>query len=387
MRSHALLSPSSAYRWLACTPSAKLESTFPESSSTYADEGTLAHSISELIIMWRLNQVTEPVYEQAMDEYRQHELYEPAMEEHCDNYAVFVIEQFHAAKVRTIDARLFLEQKFDLSDYIPEGYGHVDVSIIADGVLDITDLKYGKGVPVSAINNQQLKLYGLGALKQFDYLYDIRTVRMTVFQPRIDNVNTWEISVTDLLQWAETELKTLAAMAFEGEGEYVPGDHCRFCKAKPVCKKLADYNLQLAQYDFRNPDLLIDEEVTDILDRVDLFKNWVESVEAYALDQAVKHGKQWPGYKVVEGRSNRKYSNETAIANLLREKGHGDDVIFKKSLYGITELTKLLGKKQFDLIVSPLLVKPPGKPALVAAADPRPAISSLENARQDFAEA
>jgi hypothetical protein len=385
MSAHAILSPSGAHRWLNCTPSARLEQKFADTASEVAREGTLAHALGELILKFKLKKISKTVFNREFKVIEQDALYDHSMQEHAEAYSVFVLEQLSEAQAHTKDAAVFLEHKLNLTEYVPEGFGTGDAIIIADRVMDIIDLKYGKGVLVSAENNKQMMLYSLGALRDFDFVYDIKTVRMTIFQPRIDNFSTWELSVEDLRKWAEDDLKPRAALAFNGEGEFSPGTHCQFCKAKATCKANAEMNLQLASYDFKTPELLTDEEVKDILDRSDLFTNWLKAVNDHALNEAVNNNKKWPGYKLVEGRSNRKYSDESVVASKLLSQGFAEDMIYKKrELFGITDMTKNIGKKQFDLFVTDLLVKPPGKPALVPLEDKRPEYNSTESAVNDF---
>lgn len=386
MKQHALLSPSSAERWLTCLPSARLEEKFPDTSGDAAKEGTVAHRLGELFIRQKLNIVSDVGYEVVLKDIQKSEYYDHAMDDHAENYAMFVMERYAEAQVRNSDAMIFLERKLDLTEYVKEGFGTGDAGIIADSILDVIDLKYGKGVPVSAENNKQMMVYALGWLLEFEHLYDIKTVRLTIYQPRIDNYSSWELPVTDLKEWAEKELKPLAALAFEGKGDFKPGSHCRFCRAKATCKANANYNLELAQHEFAEPVLLSDEEVADILNRADAFSNWIKSVEDHALAEAVNKNKKWPGYKLVEGRSNRVYSDETKVVEVLTGKGYGEEIIYKKKLTGITDLTKALGKTSFAALIEPLLIKPSGKPTLVPVTDKRPEISSLEQAQSDFAE-
>lgn len=385
MTAHALLSPSGASRWLACTPSARLEATFPDKGSEAADEGTLAHALAELVILGKLKYATKATLKKDSDKIKEHRLYDGAMLEHVEQYAVFVMERFADAGQRSNDPQIFLEQRLDLTDYAPESFGTGDVIIIAEGVLDLIDLKYGKGVPVSAVENKQMLLYALGALKEFDWMYDIETVRMTIYQPRLDNFSTWDISVPDLKAWAENFLKPKALAAFNGDGEYVPGDHCRFCKAKAVCKANADKNLEIVQYEFRQGGLLRDDEVADILNQADTIKQWLSAVEEMALAASVNEGKKWPGWKLVEGRSNRQYSDQQAISDRLIEEGFTEEMIFKpKALIGITEMEKAIGKKIFAEHLGDLVIKPPGKPTLVPESDKRPEYNSQESAVADF---
>jgi len=391
---HALLSPSSASRWLNCTPSARLEAKYPDKGSTAAAEGTLAHFYGELMISERLGlpadvlpAVRTKQYKNEVAKVKADKLYLPEMDGYCEDYALFVIERYSEAQSHTRDALIFLEQKLDLTGWIPEGFGTSDVVIIADGVMEIVDLKYGKGVNVSAEENKQMMLYALGAVEKFGFLYDIRTVRMTIYQPRIDNYSSADIEVYDLLQWAEGELKTKAALAHKGEGEYLPGKHCQFCKAKAVCKALADYNMELARHEFKKPDLMGDEDVVEVLERAAMFKNWIGAVETHALEEAVKNGKKWPGYKVVEGRSNRKYTNEETVLKVLVENAHWDEakIVEPKALLPITKLEKVIGKADMQTWVADYLIKPTGKPALVPVTDKRPEMNTAEAAMADFA--
>jgi hypothetical protein len=384
--SHAILSPSAASRWLLCSRSARLEQQFPDRSGAAASEGTLAHSLGELLIAFKVKRILKRTYTEKLKEIKANPLFDDAMLDHMDEYATYVVEQYSKAQARTKDAVLFLEQKLDMTDYVPEGFGTGDVGIIADHTMDFIDLKYGKGVPVSCVNNKQMMLYALGALKAYDMLYDIEHVRMTIYQPRLDNISTFEISVADLKDWAENELKPRAELAFAGEGEFAPGEVCRFCKAAATCKANADFNLQLAKYEFQEAVLLSDDDVSDILTRADLFTKWLSAVEEHAQHEAVVNGKKWPGFKLVEGRSVRVYADETKVVETLVTKGLEENTLFTKKILGITAMEKLLGKSDFATYLSSLVVKPPGKPTLVPANDKRPEYNSAEGAAADFAE-
>lgn len=387
MANHAILSPSGASRWLACTPSARLEQQFPDRSGAAASEGTLAHSLGELLIRFKAKMILKTQYTKSLKEIKANSQYEEAMFDYADNYACYVIEKFSAAQAHTKDAVLLVEQKLDLTEYVPEGFGTGDIMIIANKVLDFVDLKYGKGVEVSAENNKQMMLYALGALRGFDCLFDIETVRMTIYQPRLDNISTFEMSVSDLKAWAENELKPRAELAFAGEGEFAPGEVCRFCKAAATCKANAAFNLELAKYEFKESLLLEDAEISDILNRAGLFTKWLNAVEEHAQHEAIVNGKKWPGYKLVEGRSNRTYLDESKVADLLISKGLEEDKIYQpKKILGITAMEKELGKSDFATYLSPLIVKPAGKPTLVPESDKRPELSSAANAANDFAE-
>ena len=381
--SHALLSPSGASRWLACTPSARLEAQFPDTAGVAAEEGTLAHKLGEALTAYHHQMLPKAEYAKIIKEVEADPLYNLDMAGHAENYAAFIAERFAEAKARTKDAVLQLESCLNMTEYVPEGYGTGDTVIIADHVLEIIDLKYGKGVRVSCEQNRQMMLYALGALRDADYLYNIDTVLMTIYQPRLDNISSFEMSVKDLKDWAENELRPRAALAFEGLGEFVPGDHCRFCRARFQCKALADYNLELAKYDFQDPVLLTDADISDILKRAEAFTNWLSGIEEFALREAID-GKKWDGFKLVEGRSNRCYQDETLVADKLVSNGYSEDTIYTKKLLGITAMEKAITKKEFSSLLSDLVIKPAGKPTLVPSDNKRPAWNSTESAINDF---
>jgi Protein of unknown function (DUF2800). len=377
---HAILSPSGASRWLACTPSARLEAEFPDSTSDAAKEGTLAHAIGEFYLKSK-NGVDLDAFDAPFESLKANLFYSSELDVYAQDYANFVIEQFNAAKAHTPDAELRIEEQLDLTKYVPEGFGTGDAVIIADDVLHIIDLKYGKGVPVSCDNNKQMMLYALGALEAFGFLYGVSTVRMTIYQPRLDNISAFEMPVEELESWGKEELMPKAKLAFDGEGEFVAGDHCRFCRAKAQCRALAEKNLELAKYDFKQSPLLTDAEIADILTRSDQFTKWISAIQDYALTEAVENGKDWPGWKLVEGRSVRVYSDQDAIADTLREAGYEDAIIYEKKLLGITAMEKAIGKKNLVALCDSLIVKPQGKPTLAPVADKRPEWNS---AAKDF---
>ncbi|MGN0179799.1 MAG: DUF2800 domain-containing protein, partial [Monoglobaceae bacterium] len=267
----------------------------------------------------------------------------------------------------------------DFSKYVPDGFGTGDCVIVADGNLTVIDFKYGRGVLVEADNNPQMMLYALGALELFDGIYDIDTVTMTIFQPRRENVSSFTMSKSELLEWADTELTEKAKQAYEGQGEFHCGEWCQFCKAKADCRKRASANMELAKYEFKLPPLLNDEEVEEILGRIDELIAWAGDVKEYAL-RAAMSGKLWSGYKLVEGRSNRKYTDENEVVKAVTAAGYDP---YEHKVLGITAMTSLLGKKQFNDILGGLITKPQGKPTLVPDSDKRPAIN---NAKSDFTE-
>ena len=371
---HALLSASSSHRWLNCNPSARLEQEFADRETEAAAEGTAAHALAEHKLRKALKMRTKkPISKYDSDE----------MDVYTDGYVEFVLEQLAEAKKDCKDPLILVEQKLDFSCFVPDGFGTGDCIIIADKTLHIIDLKYGQGILVEAEGNPQMMLYALGALRLFDSLYDIETVSMTIYQPRRENVSTWSIPVDALMEWTENTLKPKAELAFKGEGEFQPGSWCTFCKAAVKCRARAEAKLQLAQYEFAMPPLLTDEEIEDILVRLDDLTKWANEIMAYAQNAAINQGKVWRGFKLVESRTNRKYTDEEAVAQAAKNAGYHD--IYKHSLITISEMERLMGKKTFAEVLGALVIKPQGKPTLVPASDKRPAITS-SGANQDFTE-
>lgn len=372
MSNHAVLSASGSHRWLNCTPSARLELEFDETTSEAAKEGTAAHALCEYKILTALGHtLTKPISEYDCDE----------MERCTDEYRDYVLEQLELAKQVCKDPIVLIEQRLDFSCYVPDGFGTGDCLIVADKTLHIIDMKYGTGILVDSEWNPQMMLYALGSLGLYDYLYDIKEVTMTIFQPRRDNVSTWSISVDELKKWAEEELRPKANMAFNGDGEYVPGEWCTFCRAAVRCRARAEEKMKLAQMEFKKPPLLTDAEIVEILGVIPDLTKWANEIQAYALDAAVNHGKQWEGFKVVEGRSIRKYIDESKVAELAENSGYTN--IYKKSLLPITEMEKLMGKAKFEEILGGQIHKPSGKPTLVPVSDKRVAIN-VTDAKDEF---
>ena len=289
------------------------------------------------------------------------------------------MEQLAEARKHCADPIVLVEQRLDFSKWVPEGFGTGDACIVADNVLHVIDLKYGVGIMVDATQNPQTMCYALGLLEAFDGIYDVSTVRMTIFQPRRENISTFEMSKADLLGWAENVLAPTAKLAFNGEGEFKAGDHCQFCNAKATCRKRTEYNLEMARYDFEVPSELTDDEIAAILPRIDELIAWGGDVKEYALQQAVS-GTHYPGFKVVEGRSVTRYTNEEAVAAAVTAAGEDP---YERKLLGLTAMKVLLGKKRFDDILGGLTFKPPGKPTLVPESDKRPAMNTAKN---DFME-
>ena len=374
MADHAVLSASGSHRWLNCTPSARLELEFENTGSEAAREGTAAHALCEHKLKRALHMRSRrPASDYDSDE----------MEECTDAYVDFVMEQYEAAKQVCEDPVILIEQRLDFSCYVPDGFGTGDCLIISDDRLHIIDFKYGMGVLVEAEDNPPMKRSALGALAVYGALYDSREVSMTIFQPRRENVSTWTIPVEDLKAWAENELKPRAKMAYDGEGEYLPGEWCTFCRAAVKCRARAEEKLKLAQTEFRMPPLLTDAEIEDILAVLPDLTKWANEITAYALDAALNHGKEWNGFKVVEGRSVRKYRDEAAVAEAAKEAGYKD--IYRQSLIPLTEMQRLMGKDRFEAILGGLITKAPGKPTLVPKSDRRPAMN-VSNAINEFYE-
>ena len=372
MAKHAVLSASSSERWLNCPPSARLCEAYENKGSDYAAEGTDAHTLCEYRLKQALGIPTEDPIENLS-------WYNEEMEECAAGYAAYVVELLETAKQTCSDPVVMIEQRVDFSRWVQEGFGTADCILIADGVLNIVDYKHGKGVEVSAEGNTQLSLYSLGALEIFDGIYDIDRVCVHIFQPRKSNVVSSMMDKTDLYQWADTELTEKAQLAYEGQGSFSCGEWCRFCKAKAECRERAEANLALARYEFQSPALLDDEEIADILGKVDALTAWASDVKEYALQQAIS-GKEWTGWKLVEGRSNRKYTSEAAVAATVE--GAGFDP-YERKVLGVTAMQKMLGKARFEELLAPYIEKPQGKPTLVPESDKRPAMNTAKN---DFME-
>lgn len=361
---HAILSASSSHRWLMCPPSALLCAELPDTSSEYAQQGTDAHALCE----YKLNKALGA---DVKDPTPHLQNYDSEMNDCADEYAQYVLEKVTESLNRS-DITVLVEQRLDFSKWVPGGFGTGDCVIIADGTLYVIDFKYGVGVLVDAEMNPQMMCYALGALNSFDMIYDIENISMTIFQPRRDNVSTFVMTKADLLSWAEHTLKPTAELAAKGEGEFCAGEHCQFCKVKATCRKRAEYNLELAKYDFEMPDMLDDAEIEIILEKADALISWADDIKEYALQQALS-GKQWEKWKIVEGRSNRRYINEDAVAAAVKGAGYEP---YEQKLLGITAMTSLLGKKKFNELLSELIEKPQGKPVLVPVSDKRPAMNT-----------
>ncbi len=371
---HARFSPSAAKRHMECTPSLLLEEQFPSATSQFAEEGTAGHALAEHLIKKYLKiRSKRPTSDYYTDE----------LVEAVDDYVDYVKEQIELARSECEYPVFNVEKRVDVSNYADNCFGTADMVIVTDNVVHIIDLKLGKGVPVYAEDNYQLMIYGLGILEEYEMLYDIYVVRLTIHQPRLQNINTWEISSTGLKAWGNEVLKPKAALALSGDGDFVAGEHCRFCRAKNQCRARAEEYLRLAQLEFKKAPLLTDDEILEVISKADELSKWAADIYSYAQDEAINSGKVWNGYKLVRGKTNRKYTNEVDVKKAANEAGYND--IFKKTLIGITDMEKLMGKKKFNDILGDLVYKPDGKLTLVPESDKREAVS-VSTAADDFKE-
>lgn len=370
IRKHAILSASSSHRWLNCPPSARLEQNFPDRAGVSAEEGTFAHKYAEMALSKHFSMISADEFDLYLANAKKSQWFTKSLQDYAEEYIAMIIEKAESGK-----GDVFLEQKLDFSDWVPDGFGSGDAVIIYADRIEVCDLKYGKNVPVLAENNSQLRLYGLGAYSAFSFM-DFKEVQMTICQPRNGGISTEAMSLQDLLAWGES-IKPIAKQAFEGKGDTVCGDWCLFCKAKVRCRALADENM-MSQKELKDPRLLSDSELAQILAKADAVKNYVTKLKDYAYNEAL-HGKEWSGWKLVEGRANRAYSNEETIASILLKHYEATDIYKPKSLIGITAMESLLGKKDFKKLIGDYIVRPEGKPVLVPESDARPALNAAEN--------
>lgn len=382
---HSRLGASSSHRWMNCPGSVKLCEAVSDKSSSYAEEGTLAHSLAELIINYNLGRIKKTEFNKGMKKIQGSQYYSQEMQDYIKDYTERVWELMNAAKSISKDAELRTEQRLDFSEWAPDGFGTGDVVIVYDRVIHIIDLKYGKGVGVSAEENPQLMLYGLGALSSYDMLYDIEKVILTIIQPRRDSISTYETTAAELLEWGEKKVRPAAEETLKDDAKCVAGEWCQFCKVRAVCRVRKDAMTELAKMEFSDPRLLEDYEIGEVLRLADQLTAWAGDVKDYAQEEAEK-GKKWDGWKLVEGRSNRKYSNEAKVAETLKEAGYDEALLYEKKLYGITAMEKIVGKKPLAELCGSLIIKPPGKPVLVPESDKRPEINSADSAKKDFEE-
>lgn len=386
-RAHALLSASGASRWIACTPSPRLEESFENKSSSFAEEGTLAHEFAEINLRMLTDVITEKEYKKAIEPLLEHKLYGGAeMGLYIEKHTDYVLQQFTEAKRLTPDAVLLIEKKVDITHLIEEGFGTCDVIIIADGTMEVIDLKYGMGIRVSAEDNSQLKLYASGALEEYEMLYDIHTVRLTITQPRMDSISSWEISTEDLIKWGQDVVKPKALEAYAGAGEQVVGEHCHFCRAAPRCKAQLELAKATAQKAFTDDEvqLISDDELIDMYAKIPLIKKWFDKVTDHLYQEALD-GKKWEGYKLVDGQSRRGWLDEERALEILQtQKLKYRDLVSTK-LKGIGDIEKLVGKKEFPALLGEVVGFKKTAPSLVPESDKRPALG-IDQAKMDYSD-
>nr|DAY11136.1 MAG TPA: Protein of unknown function (DUF2800) [Caudoviricetes sp.] len=377
---HALLGPSSAARWIACPPSVKLCEQFEDVESEYAKEGSLAHEIAELKVRKLIDPgLTSRKFTAAMKKLKEKELYQEEMQGYTDEYVEFIQEQMYSYPTTP---HIAVEQKVDFSEYVPDGFGTADCILIANDTLHIIDFKYGKGVPVSVENNAQLLLYALGAYLAYEMIYPIEHIKMSIVQPRLANIDTWECSLDYLLEFAKIAQEK-ATMALKGEGDFNCGKHCKFCKAKAICKERANVNLELAKYEFKAADQLTLEEIGEILEKAKDLAKWAEDLKEYALSESLK-GNEVPGWKAVNGRGSRSFKNTDEAIKVLVDNGIAEELLYERKYLTLAQIEKTVGKKEFNSLVGDLIVMNVGKPTLVEASDKREAITNRIKAEDEF---
>nr|DAS75314.1 MAG TPA: Protein of unknown function (DUF2800) [Caudoviricetes sp.] len=377
---HALLGPSSASRWMACPPSVRLCEQFEDVESEYAKEGSLAHEIAELKMKKLIDPgLTSRKFTSAMKKLKDKELYQEEMQGYTDEYVEFIQEQMYSYETTP---HISVEQKVDFSQYVPGGFGTADCILISNDTLHIIDFKYGKGVPVDAENNAQLLLYALGAYLAYEMIFPIEHIKMSIVQPRLSNICTWECSLDYLLTFAK-KAQEKAVMALNGEGDFNCGEHCKFCKAKAICRERANTNLELAKYEFKAADQLTLEEIGEILQKAQDLAKWAEDLKEYALAESLK-GNNVPGWKAVNGRGSRSFKNTDEAIKVLVDNGIAEELLYERKYLTLAQMEKTVGKKEFNSLVGDLIAMNVGKPTLVDASDKREAITNRIKAEDEF---
>lgn len=379
-RDHALLSASGAKRWIACPPSARLDDAVPDDrNSEYAKEGEAAHEYSELQLRCYLSGNDGADIADITDFCGTNEYFNDEMREEVEKYVDYVINTYETEEMDMLTTYMAIEQKLDYSDWAQDGFGTGDILIVNDERLHIIDLKYGKGIPVYADNNPQLMMYGLGAVKMYLSHYDFKEIHLHIVQPRLDNFSTFSISLADLTNWGEEVVKPAAKLAFAGEGEFKAGDHCRWCKVKGNCKARADENMKALEYEFQDPALLPDDEIGSILHLAVQLKAWAADVESYVKKQVLQ-GKKIDGWKQVQGRSSRKFTDVRAVRERLEDDFVDEDKYLKApEMQSLTAIEKVLGKKEFTELLGDLVEKSEGLPTLAPESDPRKAVNTVSS--------
>jgi hypothetical protein len=382
MAQHAFLSASGASRWMNCSPSARLEENFEDSTSSYASEGTLAHDYAEVLLLHHFKQINTKTLEKRVHKIMLDELHSTEMDREVQKFVDYVIMMYQQYATRyNCEPVVMLETKLDFSKYVKEGFGTGDVTIIADSRLAIIDLKYGKGVRVNAHDNPQIRLYGLGAIETLNMFYEVDTIDMVIMQPRLNNISEVTMSKDELIKWAETKVAPAAKLAWLGEGTQKVGDWCKFCKAKPRCKAIAQQANILASKEFADPAMLSDDDILEAMKYTGLMKSWLNSIQEYVIKEA-KKGKKWEGYKLVQSTGRRSWIDEDKTKEILSQEGFKKDQYINTKLKGIGDIQKLMSVDDFEEKLSKMLHKPQGKPVLTTLDDPRPDI--MQTAETDF---
>lgn len=373
---HSRLSPSSAVRWLTCTPCLRMEDGMPDTAGRDAQEGTLAHLLGEKTLLYRLGEISGQKYAAQLRKIKKNELYNEDMMEHVNGYVDFVLEHYEDAKVICAEATCEVEARLDFSGWAKGGFGTGDAVVVTDSYIEVIDLKYGQGVRVDVMDNPQLKLYGLGAYAAYAELFDFDKVIISIYQPRLHNIGSFEIAVDELLDWANNTVRPRAKLALAGEGEFVPGKHCHFCKAGALCKARAEANLELAKMEFTDPEYLDEGELAMVLKKAEDLEKWVKAIREYVFKEAMK--RPIPGFKIVASKSSRVIGNPDAVERVLAEEGFDREALYTRKIKGITLLEKMVGKKEFNELCGDYIMKPKGKPTLAYAEDPREVYSSAD---------
>lgn len=378
---HALLSPSGASRWMACPPSARLTENLPDTESEYAKEGSLAHEIAELKLRKKIVDpgMSTRKFNADMKKLKEHELYQDEMQGYTDEYVEFIQEQVCNS---TQAPFVIVEQKVDFSAYVPDGFGTADCIILSGDTLQVIDFKYGKGVPVYAEENSQMLLYALGTYLGYNILYNIKKIKMTIVQPRISNISSWECDIDYLLSFAE-EARKKADMAYKGEGELNSGKHCQFCRLNATCRKRAEENLELEKFEFKESPELSNEEIGEILIRAENLAQWVKKLKDYALAQCLA-GNDVKGWKAVNGKGSRSFVNTDEAIKVLVDNGIREELLKETTYLTLAQMEKVVGKKDFNDLVGHLIETKLGAPTLASESDKKPAITNRIKAEDEF---
>ena len=380
-RAHAVLGASGAKRWIACPPSARLEENFPDSTSAYAQEGTLAHDLAELKVKKHfLEPMGQRKYNSLLKSIKSNELYQAEMDEHTEAYLDYIKQ---IAYEYTSLPYMAVEKRIDYSAYVEQGFGTADCIIIAGNDMYVIDFKYGKGVPVSAEENEQMQLYALGAYLEYSFLYAVENIHLSIVQPRLNSISVHVTTPEELIEWAEDVVKPAALLAWEGKGDFKAGEHCRFCRARANCRTRSDMNIALANFTDKKPPLITNQEVGEYLEKAQDIIKWAKDLEEYALKQCLS-GVEVPGWKSVEGRGSREFTDLDTAFNKLKENGIEEALLYERKPLTLAQTEKVIGKKEFNDLVGDLIVKNPGKPTLVPKNDKRPAITNSVAAADVF---